>query len=278
MDDANTNAMYVTPEMAKEWLNHNIINRKVQPRRVDSYAVDMASGNWQYNKETIKFNKRGDLVDGQHRLLAIIKSGTSIKTAVVFDIDNDVYIFDRGMNRTTSQSLGMAGMDRSLSNKMVVSVAKLHFILQGSVMNVSDSEIQKFLYRNEEIIRFIDSLPRKKKNGLNAVNTSNAAILLAVFYGIKSSLVEQETARLFLKILESGIPTSLNQTAALVCRNDILNGTIPVKGSSSGFIRKKGVFQIERALYDFANGIARRRTYGSVNEGTYSKLEVCRNA
>ena len=45
---------------------------------VTAYAEDMAAGRWKENGETIKFDSEGRLIDGQHRLAAVVKANTPI--------------------------------------------------------------------------------------------------------------------------------------------------------------------------------------------------------
>ena len=49
---------------------------------VDSYALDMKRGYWALNHQGICFDEDGTLIDGQHRLAAIVLSGKTIKMYV----------------------------------------------------------------------------------------------------------------------------------------------------------------------------------------------------
>lgn len=75
--------MSVTPEMAAKWLSNNTAtNRPISLAVVDSYARDMAAGRWDLTHQGIAFNQTGELVDGQHRLAAIVRSGATVRTVV----------------------------------------------------------------------------------------------------------------------------------------------------------------------------------------------------
>lgn len=87
----------ITPKMAEEYLKHNKINRTLKDKRVTSYANDMKDGAWQLNGEAIRFNKSGDLIDGQHRLNAIIRANKPIQTVVMRGINDTVSVYDRGL-------------------------------------------------------------------------------------------------------------------------------------------------------------------------------------
>lgn len=73
----------ISPDTARELLTYNTHNRNIRGRVIAAYAVDMAAGNWRENGESIKLAKDGTVLDGQHRLHAIIESDTSQRMLVV---------------------------------------------------------------------------------------------------------------------------------------------------------------------------------------------------
>ena len=94
----------ITPEKAEEYLEMNTRNyRNMNQDTVNKYALDMRSGRWEENGAPISFYENGVLFDGQHRLKAIAKSGTTVKMLVVHGIPNDTTIADWGQKRTISQ-------------------------------------------------------------------------------------------------------------------------------------------------------------------------------
>lgn len=102
----------VTPAIALEYLKANVSNyRKLSKSRVALYAKDMSEGRWQLNGQTIVFAENGTLLDGQHRLAAIVQSKKPVKIAIVRGISNNVKLFDVGGNRTTGQLVKAEGYD-----------------------------------------------------------------------------------------------------------------------------------------------------------------------
>ena len=94
----------ITPELAEQYLTKNTNNyRSMSNSVVNAYATDMKTGNWKFNGDSIKFNKSGILVDGQHRLAAIVKSGVPIQMMVITEIEDDIATFDIGKIRTANQ-------------------------------------------------------------------------------------------------------------------------------------------------------------------------------
>lgn len=72
-----TKMVLVTPQKAGRWLQSNSKNRDIREAHVERLASDMLSGRWMITHQGCAFNCDGTLLDGQHRLMAIVKSGTS---------------------------------------------------------------------------------------------------------------------------------------------------------------------------------------------------------
>ncbi len=88
----------ITPAMAKKFLLKNANMRKPSLGWVKDLAREMKRGQWELNGEAIKFNSRGNLIDGQHRLMAIVRSGVSIECLVVTGSFSDLRL-DMGKRR-----------------------------------------------------------------------------------------------------------------------------------------------------------------------------------
>jgi hypothetical protein len=111
---ADYEIVLVTPSLANEWLSFNLHNRRVNPNSVARLASDMKNGRWQDNGESIKFDRENRLIDGQHRLLAIIASGVSLRLLVVRNLEPaSQQTIDIGVSRTTGQIAGMLGVTNS---------------------------------------------------------------------------------------------------------------------------------------------------------------------
>lgn len=100
----------VTPELAHEWLGWNTHNRNLRRRTVDAYAADMTNGDWLWNGESIKFADDGTLLDGQHRLAAVVQSGVTVGMLVVRGLPSDAQdTVDSGIIRKFADVLHLRG-------------------------------------------------------------------------------------------------------------------------------------------------------------------------
>lgn len=76
----------ITPKLAEEWLKTNEKNyRKIYWPRVDAYVRAMQGGNWILTHQGISLDEEGKLMDGQHRLYAVVISKIPVKMMVTFN-------------------------------------------------------------------------------------------------------------------------------------------------------------------------------------------------
>lgn len=80
----------IDPEKAAEYLSHNAMHRKPKQKKIDKYVAEMVNGEWKFNGKSLIFDSNGRLLNGQHRLYAVIQSGVSLKTLVVRGVDPSV--------------------------------------------------------------------------------------------------------------------------------------------------------------------------------------------
>lgn len=100
----------ITPEIAREYLQYNSKNRPVHTFIVKKYVQAMVNDQWEINGESIKFSSTGRLLDGQHRLMAVMESGITIESYVVRDLQEEVFdTIDTGKTRNVSDILALEG-------------------------------------------------------------------------------------------------------------------------------------------------------------------------
>lgn len=100
----------ITPAKAHTLLGGNIGNRRLNAAAMSALARDMRSGDWSDNGETIKVTADGVLVDGQHRLAAVIESGCTVRMLVVRGVTREAQAtIDGGRKRRFADVLHMRG-------------------------------------------------------------------------------------------------------------------------------------------------------------------------
>lgn len=111
-EEVNFFTKRIDPKSAEHLLTFNHPNnRKPSDKVVQRLAKDMSEGRWRLNGEAIVFDTLGHLVNGRHRLNAVILSGVTIETAIVTGVDPDsLSTFDQHNKRSVVASANMAGI------------------------------------------------------------------------------------------------------------------------------------------------------------------------
>ncbi|MYR34420.1 hypothetical protein GTW20_19755 [Nocardiopsis alba] len=106
----------ITPAVATSWLKHlNAKNRPMRMQTVDFYARQLKRGEWQLTHQGIAFDEDGNLLDGQHRLEAIRKSGISAQCMVIRGAPRESFkVLDTGRKRNGRDVLTLDGEKNTL--------------------------------------------------------------------------------------------------------------------------------------------------------------------
>lgn len=100
----------LTREIALDWLRRNGKNRSFSRDSARLLAAEMDHGYWRENGEAIIFDVDGELIDGQHRLQAVVNSGHEYRVPVITGVEGRVRpTVDTGQKRSSAQNLQMAG-------------------------------------------------------------------------------------------------------------------------------------------------------------------------
>lgn len=106
-----TKVELITPEIARFYLTQNCGNRKVSKYMVNIYSEAMKRGEWMLNGESIKFDVDGNLIDGQHRLYALIEANMSLELLVVRGLQKSAFkTLDVGKKRTVGDCMSIEGI------------------------------------------------------------------------------------------------------------------------------------------------------------------------
>lgn len=91
---------HVTAEKAKAMLEGNVDNRKMRAHRVQHYIGALQRGEWVLTGDAICLADGGRLLNGQHRLAAIMNSGRSANMLVLRNCPEASFaVMDQGMSR-----------------------------------------------------------------------------------------------------------------------------------------------------------------------------------
>jgi hypothetical protein len=124
----------VTPELATQWLATNQQNRQPKLNRVSVYATAMREGRWRLTHQGIGFDRSGNLIDGQNRLMAVIEAGVMVRMQVTHGLmREDMMAVDMGAPRSAGDSLTiLRGIERG---KDRVAILRILFTAWKGISN-----------------------------------------------------------------------------------------------------------------------------------------------
>lgn len=100
----------VTPERAEQLLATNTMNRPVSRSHVNFLKKEMEAGAFKATGQSIQVSNTNKLLDGQHRLLAVVETGIPQEFVIVYDLPEEVFtVLDRGKTRSPGTAVSMAG-------------------------------------------------------------------------------------------------------------------------------------------------------------------------
>jgi hypothetical protein len=127
MSKLNYTEELITPTRARQILEANIKNRDIRQPHVDKYARDMSNGRWkEQTGESIKISNTGIVLDGQHRLHAIIKANKAVVMLVISGIEDSVFdVIDTGSSRNATDVFKIADVKNSATIPSIIATFNL---------------------------------------------------------------------------------------------------------------------------------------------------------
>lgn len=192
----------MTVERAQALLLRNTNNRSISQAQVDKYARDMERGDYAFTGETVKVARSGRLLDGQHRLSAVVKSGVGVPMAIAYGLDEIVFeTLDRGEHRDFSDVLNERGVQNAgavaAAVRMLWLLENYRFLYaKGQRPVASNSELDATLADHPEILERTTYI-----NKLRTKLVPSVAILAEYMF----SRVDAAMARDFLDRVAMGL-------------------------------------------------------------------------
>lgn len=112
MSKVKSQLTQVDKTKAQLLLKKNANNRPLSPTHVDFLAQQMKSGQWLFDGQAIRLRGDGHLLDGQHRLQAVIESDTVQQFLIVSGIDGEAFkVMDTGKKRNAGDIFSINHID-----------------------------------------------------------------------------------------------------------------------------------------------------------------------
>lgn len=191
--------MEVTPDTAASWIAlFNTDNRKVRSTIVNKYAKLMTEGEWILSDQCISFDVTNKLLNGQHRLMAVVKSGVTIKAMVARNMPSETFKYmDRGTLRSNADIHGMSKCFSSFIHGLV------RHLGGRNCLNFTEIENARFFVVDRDAALthgniepcYLETLVGWMNNGTNAkIVTSGssrfAAAFCCAYYGDRNYIID----------------------------------------------------------------------------------------
>lgn len=216
----------ITPKIADEMLERNHKNRYLSDDRAKLYAEAMTEGEWQENGETVKFTEDGELIDGQHRLKAVVLSKTQQRMLVVRGLKYEhIQTIDIGRKRSNADMLEINGYKNKLNLAAAVGIC-LDFYSGQYIQKKkqkSPTRILKYIKANPRIALIVNNTVKYAHN--TKLRSMISTSLLAALYH-QFSMVSKTKADLFWddfinaqKLNATSPPRVLREKLSAMARN-----------------------------------------------------------
>lgn len=212
----------ITPEMAKSYLEKNHSKqRNTSPTHALHLAQQMKAGQWMMNGEPIIMDENDGILDGQHRLIAIVHAGVAVEMMVVRGVSPDAFMtIDRGKPRSNGNIFAIAGIKNYNSAAACVSgvwnyrrALKVEIkresqeSLFGGSLNTylrpSSQDMLDEYHRNESQYSLAVALADKTRN---LINKSSGSMIAGM--ALLDGKMGEEWVRLFWDQFASGLDLS----------------------------------------------------------------------
>lgn len=186
----NSKIELITPQKALEYLSKNTNNRTLKKSTVEAIARDIIRGTFITTHQGIAFDEDGVLIDGQHRLRAVIAARKPVEMMVTRGVPKETRnVVDRGTSRTIRDLIVMTNNGDDHYSVVMRSQQMVSAINQMVACNYKHIKMTYV-----EQMRFFDSLKPQVVIAYRTVVSRKmevrnvqivSAVIAALFYGVK---------------------------------------------------------------------------------------------
>jgi hypothetical protein len=179
--------------------------------------------------EFIKIGKSGTILDGHHRLKAVIKADMPVEFQVVFDVDDSVFsVLDTGKSRNASDVFRISGITHNACIPPIISM--YHYLKKNKKAGMQKNEkltnaqILEIYQSNES---FWQEITRKTLVFYNAFSKVLTPSVIGGFLSHLSLYSDKVVAEKFMKQLTTG--ANIENGTILLLRDKLIADKISVK-------------------------------------------------
>jgi hypothetical protein len=249
--------MTITPDMARRWLEAaNTRNRTMSMPHCERMARDMRDGRWVLTHEGIAFSSNGRLLDGQHRLQAIVMAGVPVDMFVWFDVPAEALMtINSGRRRTLVDSLTLSEQAEDVTHQHI---ATLRAMLggMGAAPTLTPHEAAAAYHQHRDAIDFA-MIYLVARDGIRGIATGpTRGVVARAYYSADLDRLES-----FCRVLSTGMATHPDDAPAALLFTYLLRSG---GGGTERLADRYG--KTERALSAFLRREPLARLYAATQE------------
>jgi hypothetical protein len=188
----------ISPKRAAEMLGANTANRPLSKATVRSFAEAMGRGEWLVTHQGIAFDTNGVLVDGQHRLAAIIEADVPVEVTVFTEVEPDTFdVLDTGKKRNAADVLAIEGEKSTTLLAAMVRTVWLYEHRRDGSWNGGAAAVT-----NHQIVTTLEAMPRIREFVAVGERVASETGMIKSAAGAASFLVDQTNKSKKTKLAE----------------------------------------------------------------------------
>lgn len=204
----------ITPNVAKGLLEKNTHNRPIRPATVLRYKNDMIEGRWKEDTaECIKISNTGVVLDGQHRLMALIAANVNVYFHIAKNLNDDVFdVLDTGSVRSATDVFKIDSIKNGGALPSIISnycsLKSGRHSAQGTHANdrMTNSELRDFYYERE---KFWQAVANKSQSWYLSYAKIMSKSMIGGLYALFYDISPKDAEAFFEEVCTGGGVTNL---------------------------------------------------------------------
>lgn len=151
----------ITPAMAQSWLKRNSGNRPLKQSHVLRLAKAIGAGGWKLTGDPIRFSETGKLIDGQHRLQAIVLADQPAQCVVMQGLSDDIFdVIDSGSVRSRADAVHIKYQLPVEKTRLLSSTATIACYYERGIFSfrsgLESSDVLAYLDANPDMVDAVE--------------------------------------------------------------------------------------------------------------------------
>ena len=217
----------VTPALAEQWLARNDGNRNVRGNVVRRYVRDMEAGRWLLSPQPIVIASDGRLLDGQHRLHAVVESGKTVPMYVARGADKTVMaVIDNGEARSLSDALHFEWGTRPPNLMTGTAIAMLRGV-SPTRPQLTRQEWAYFATKHRDALTYaFNKIDATNRRGVRRAPV--AGVIARAYYHVDHDKLDE-----FCEVLRTGVASKAGHRSVIRLRDYLLTNTAHGHGANA---------------------------------------------